>query len=72
VALDSVRNVGIIIDGVPWIKDIGMVSQNHFHFAFQNEDEFLPVMNRSLGSFNSGGFQSHDERFHMAVFLFKP
>ncbi len=49
-----------------------MVSQNDFHFAFQNKDKFLSVMDRGLGGFNGGWFQSHNEWLHVAVFLLKP
>jgi hypothetical protein len=66
------RDVGIIIDGVSGVKDIGMVSKNDFHFALENKDEFLPIMDRGLGSFYSGGFQGDDERLHMTIFLLKP
>jgi len=71
-ALDSVRDVGIVIYRIPRVKDIGMVSQNYLHFAFKNKDEFLPIVDRGLGGLNRGGFQSDDKRFHMAVFLLKP
>jgi hypothetical protein len=65
-------NVRIIIYGIPWVKDIRMVSKDDFHFTFENKDEFFPVMDRGLGSFNSGGLQGHDERLHMAILLLKP
>jgi hypothetical protein len=66
------RNVGIVIYRIPWVKDVGMIPQNYFHLPFQNKDEFLPVMDRSLGGFNRSGFQRHNERFHVTVFLLKP
>jgi hypothetical protein len=65
-------NVRIIIYGIPWVKDVGMVSKDDFHFALENKDEFFPVMDRGLGSFYSGGFQGDDERLHMTIFLLKP
>jgi hypothetical protein len=65
-------NIRIIIYGIPRVKDIGMVSQNHFHFPFENEDKFLSIMYRGFGSLNGSGFQSDDERLHMAVLLLKP
>jgi hypothetical protein len=65
-------NIRIIIYGIPRVKDIGMVLQNHFHFSFENEDKFLSIVYGGFRSLNSSGFQSDDERLHMAVLLLKP
>jgi len=46
---------GIVIDGIPWIKDIGMAPEDHLHLTFQNEDKFLAFMDRGLRCLDGGG-----------------
>ena len=60
-ALDPMGNGRIVIDGVPGIKDVGVVSEDDLHLTLQDEDELLAIMDRCLGSLDRSGFQGHDK-----------
>jgi len=43
-ALDPMGNDRIVIDRIPGVEDIGIVSENDFHLALQDEDELFALM----------------------------
>ena len=66
---DVMGHDGVVIDAVARLEPMGFLAVDHFHAAFQHDDELLSLVAGKLRRLGGFGQQFHIEGLHVAVGL---